>query len=203
MGHPGSSSSRSGPLVGDASLWIALAATGCAGELLSAFERRFIITDIAFTELERGRQKGRTTADVIDCLVKSGCIEVVSLPPKALETYSGLVIGDGPSTLDDGEAATLVLACVLGGEAVIDERKARRIAQERFPDLQVRCTAELLLSQRVADVLGHVRCVDALFTALVDTRLRVPESFLAIVTEALGSERASQCPSLPARNRVV
>lgn len=201
MGHPGSPANLSTPLVADASLWIALAATGCAAEILAALARRAVITDIALDELERGRSKGRGAADAVAALIASGQVEMVTLPAPTLEIYSGLVIGEGPDTLDDGEAATLAMACTLGGAAVVDERKARRIARERFPALELRCTAELLLSPPAVTVLGLARCADAVFAALQAARLRVPSDFLAIVTSAIGQERARQCSSLPARSR--
>lgn len=201
MGHQGSRVSPPTPLIADASLWIALAATGCAAEILTALARPALVTDIARDELERGRPKGRGTADAVAALIASGHVEIVTLPESTLEIYAGLVIGPGAETLDDGEAATLAMACTLGGAAVIDERKARRIAKDRFPAMELRCTAELLLSPQVAGVLGKARCADAIFAALQDARLRVPSDFLDIVAEAIGQERARLCASLPARTR--
>lgn len=203
MSHPGSPARLSTPIVADASLWIALAATGCAAEILVALARRAVITDITRDELERGRPKGWSTADTVAALVASGQVEVVTLPATTLEVYSGLVIGDGPDTLDDGEAATLAMACTLGAAAVVDERKARRMAQERFPTLELRCTAEVLLSPAVVAVLGRTRCADAVFAALQIARLRVPADFVEIVIAAIGEERARQCRSLPARSRML
>jgi predicted nucleic acid-binding protein len=201
MGHPGSPVSLSTPLVADASLWIALAATGCAAEILAALTRRAVITDITRDELERGRLKGRRTAEVVADLIASAQVEVLTLSAATFEVYSDLVIGEGPDTLDDGEAATLAMACTLGAAAVVDERKARRLAQERFPTLELRCTAELLLSAPVVARLGQARCADAVFAALQVARLRVPFDFLKVVTEAIGMERARQCLSLPAHSR--
>lgn len=201
MSHPGSPVSPLTPLVADASLWIALAATECAAEILVAMARPVIITDIVRNELDRGRPKGRGTADAVETLIASGHVEAVRLSEPALEIYLGLVIGQASETLDDGEAATIAMATTLNGAAVIDERKARRIAESRFLAMELRCTAELMLSRSVIGALGKARCGDALFAALKDTRLRVPSAFLSIVSEAIGQERVRHCPSLPARAR--
>ena len=203
MGHPGSPASPVTPLVADASLWIALAATGCAADILLAVARPAVIPDIVRDELERGRPKGRGTADVVADLITSGHLKVVRLSEPALGIYSGLVIGRASDTLDDGEAATIAMASVMGAAAVIDERKARRIAESRFLSMELSCTAELLLSSRVSQSLGKARCADALFAALKDTRLRVPSDFIATVSEVIGQERVRHCPSLPARTKTA
>ena len=202
MSHPGSPVSTFTPLVADASLWIALAATVCAAEIVVAMARPVIITDMVRNELERGRPKGRGTADAVATLIASGHVKAVRLSEPALEIYASLVIGRASETLDDGEAATIAMATALDGAAVIDERKARRIAEGRFLAMELRCTAELLLSPQMISALGKARCADALFAALRDTRLRVPSRFLDVVAEAIGQDRMRNCPSLPARTRV-
>jgi hypothetical protein len=60
-------------------------------------------------ELERGRLKGRVSADVVNSLLASGHVKVMTLPAAAQATYADLVVGEAAETLDDGEAATLAL----------------------------------------------------------------------------------------------
>ena len=96
-------------------------------------------------------------------MIKSGLVVVAELPEAAEETYLSLVAGPVSQTLDDGEAATLALALEVGAIAIIDERKAIKLAQTRFPDLRIVSTTDLLLSDVVRAVLS-TKSLGAFFT---------------------------------------
>ena len=189
------------PLVADASVWINLIAGGRALDILRALGQPTIIPNIAFGELERGRDKGRSAAKGLAALIDTGHVTVVDLPPAAEDVYLSLVAGRASQTLDDGEAATLALALDLGATALIDERKAIGIAATRFPTLNVATTTDLLLSDRIRSVLTPVDLSDALFATLAEARMRVPDHLLDEVCACLGPEKTGLCPSLPARVR--
>lgn len=188
-------------MVGDASVWINLIATGRADRILRALGPPLNITDIAFGELERGRSKGRQAADEVTALVHVGLVEVIPLQEVDEALFLSMVAGAASDTLDDGEAATLACAQRLSACAVIDERKATRLASQRFPMLEVQSTADLLLSPETRAALPDAELADALFGALTQARMRVPECHAETVMAMLGLARAAQCFSLPMRIR--
>lgn len=191
----------SGVLVADASFWINLVAGGRAADIIRALATRPQIPRVALEELERGRAKGRQTAAALAGMINSGLVAVAELPEAAEETYLSLVAGPVSQTLDDGEAATLALALEIGAVAIIDERKAINLAWNRFPELRIVSTTELLLSDLVRSALSTVELGDVLYAALQEARMRVPDNLLEAVCTHLGTERTSNCASLPARVR--
>lgn len=187
--------------VADSSVWINLAATGCADKVLRLYHGRLEITQTALSELERGRDKGRQAADHVAALLHLGLMQVVDLAPEDEDLFLSLVAGDAAQTLDDGEAATLVRAQRAGTMAYIDERKATSLAAVRFPDLAVASTVDLLFTPDVRGGLGEADLGDALFGALVDARMRVAPHHAAEVIACIGRERAEGCSSLPVNVR--
>ena len=187
--------------VADASVWINLAATGCANRILGLYGATLDITRTALSELERGRLKGRQAADEVAALLHLGLMRVVDLDPQDEDLFLSLVAGDAAQTLDDGEAATLVHAHRLGTTAFIDERKATSLAAVRFPGLVVASTVDLLLAPVVRGGLGETGLGDALYGALVEAKMRVAAHHAAEVVACVGNERAEGCTSLPASVR--
>lgn len=187
--------------VADASVWINLAATGCADRILGLYGPTLEITQAALSELERGRLKGRKAADEVAALLHLGLMQVVDLDPQDEDLFLSLVAGDAAQTLDDGEAATLVYAQRMGTTAFIDERKATSLAAVRFPGLVVASTVDLLLNPIVRGGLGEAGLGEALYGALVEAKMRVAAHNAAEVIACVGRERAESCTSLPASVR--
>ena len=131
-----------------------------------------------------------------------GLMQVVALSPDDEALFLSLVSGPTSETLDDGEAATLACAERLGACAVIDERKATSLAGRRLPHLEICTTCDLLLGPNVRGRLGDLGLANALFAALNDARMRVPDCHAATIVCLLG-ERAAACRSIPGRFRVV
>lgn len=188
-------------MVADASVWINLVATGRADRVLRALSRPLAITAVAFGELDRGRPKGRQTADEVTALIHMDLVQVVPLADADELLFLSLVSGAASETLDDGEAATLACAIRLTACAVIDERKATRLAARKFAGLEVQSTTDLLLSLEVRSAFTHSELEAALFGALTGARMRVPDHHATDIVSILGPERAAQCHSLPARLR--
>jgi predicted nucleic acid-binding protein len=189
------------PLVADASVWINIIAGGQATAILSALARPPILPRIVLGELERGRNKGRATAERMVELIEMGLVEVADLHSDAEATFISLVAGPITETLDDGEAATLAHAHQIGGTAMIDERKAIGLAVRRFPALPIVSSAELLLSPVTRGVLNEEQIAVMLHAALQNARMRVPNELLFEVCRILGPVRAADCTSLPAAMR--
>jgi predicted nucleic acid-binding protein len=184
----------SAALIADASVVIGLNASGQARRVIELVERRVIIPDNAATELEIGAQFGHDDAKQLDILVAEGLVERMQLKGLAAEMYTALIDGTYGETLDDGEAATIALAAQSAAVAVLDERKARRMCGQHFPNVVQGCTAQWLLA---ATALGEATQAEAMVKALRKGRMRVPTEFIDAVIALIGREAAAACSSLP------
>jgi predicted nucleic acid-binding protein len=200
----GSSTALSDPasqLIADASTIINLIATRNARAIVSALPNRVVVVDIVPRELETGRARGRETCDRLNELVTAGVVRIVELGDDAAPHFEELVIGAAAATLDDGEAATIAYALAHAATALIDERKATRICAERFPQLRVACTVDVLIHPDVQRQLGPDMLSEAVFNALHGGRMGVLPHHLEWIVGLIGDERAARCPSLPRRVR--
>lgn len=191
------------PLVLDTSVCINVNATGSAGDILGSLPHELSIVDIVAEELANGSIKGRTDADQTQELVKAGLIEVVRLGTVGLHHFEQLVSGRAEETVDDGEAATIAFAAEVGAVALIDERKATRICVERFADLRLATSVDVLAHPSVQAFLGRHALAEAVYNALQNARMSVQEHHLDWVVTLIGCERAACCSSLPAHARAV
>jgi predicted nucleic acid-binding protein len=190
-------------LVSDASTIINLIATGEARTIVSALPNRVVVVDVVLAELETGRARGREAGDRLKDLAACGVLEIVELGDDAVPCFEDLVIGPAVATLDDGEAATIAYAVAHGDTALIDERKATRICLERYPNLRIASTVDVLGHPAVERQLGPELLCDAVFRALRDGRMGVMPHHLEWVITRIGEERAALCPSLPRRARLL
>lgn len=197
MGLPSCLFDRSSPLVLDASVAINLNATGKCASILDAVPNPIVILDVVSGELDAGRIKGRTDADMVETLIKSGRLQKASLSPESEGNFLALVCGRGSTTLDDGEAATIAWAVAHGGIPIIDEKKGLAICQERFPSVQTGTTVDILSHVNVVAAFEHGVLADAIFNALTLARMRVHDQHIPWVIEQIGASRASLCHSLP------
>ncbi|WP_316188699.1 hypothetical protein [Bradyrhizobium sp. SZCCHNS1054] len=182
---------------------INLNATACAPSILKAIPNPFIITDVVQGELIEDRRNGRNDGQLVAELIGSGFISVAKLDDLTESHFEDLVIGRGEATLDDGEAATIAYSVEKGAIALIDERKAVRLCNERYPRLTVGTSIDLFTHSAVLAVLDHGGTADAVFNALRLARMRVPASALKWVVELIGPERAAVCECLPRAVRTM
>lgn len=197
MGLPNCLLDPSKPLVLDASVAINLNATGSCVRILDAIPNPVVILDIVSRELEAGRAKGRTDADVVASLVASGRVEIASLCAECEGNFLAMVCGSGSATLDDGEAATIAWAVAHGSTPIIDEKKGLSICQDRFPSVRAATTTDIFAHDHVLAELGRDDLGDAIFNALIAARMRVQERHIPWVIDMIGSSRAQLCHSLP------
>lgn len=197
MGSSLSTMSDPGSLVADTSTVINLNASGRAAAVISALPHRIAVVDVVPGELANGRANGRRDADMFDDLVRAGIVDLVSLDGAGAQHFEELVVGPAAQTLDDGEAATIAYAAVIGAVAIIDERKALRICGERFPTLRTGCTVDLFAHPAVRKALGASALAEAVFNALHNGRMRVPPHHIAWVVGLIGRDRVGLCTSLP------
>lgn len=195
--EPSCLSDLDGLIVADTSTAINLNATGISRQILGVLPSPLVILDIVIGELELGRNNGRCDADLVAELTATGLVKIAKLDAAGRSRFEELVIGDGPSTLDDGEAATIAYGLQEGGTVLVDERKAMRICAEQFPQLRVGYTTDLFSHPTLATALGRDVIAEAVFNALRNGRMRVPSHHIPWVVDLIGPERALQCKSLP------
>lgn len=201
MALPPSLSEQPALLLADTSVVINLNATGCAEAILKALPHRVAVVDVVVDEINGGIRKGRQDAARLAALIAANAVEVVKLGPRGLIRFETLVVGSAGETLDDGEAATLAYAEELGARALIDERKARRLAAERHAAIPLGCTVDLLASSEVERAVGTAAVAEAVHNALIGARMQVLDQHMNWVVRLIGDERAAVCPSLPASTR--
>lgn len=187
------------PFVADASVIINLNATLCAAEIIGALPSVLLVTENARIELEAGLRNGHSDAEKLRALVKQGAVRVTGLGAAGVSVYESLIEGSAERTLDDGEAATIAVACETGSIAILDDRKARSLCSSRFPNLTMSSSAELLASETIRQRLGADRQVEAIVNALRGGRMRVPYEHLEHIITIIGEENVASCTSLPKR----
>ncbi len=183
-------------LVLDTSAIINLHATPVAAGILGAFPNEVVVTSQVVGELAAGRMMGYRDYEMLCTLLDSRIVVQSELIGEECTVFRSLVEGSGPATLGDGESATIAKAIVSNGLAVIDDRKARKLALRRFGKVSVMPTIALLLDRLVEQSLGPTGQVNAVFLALRDARMYVPQEYEAQVLGQIGQDRAAQCPSL-------
>lgn len=181
-------------LVADASVLIGLNGSGYARRVIALTSGRVLVSENAIHELRIGAKFGHDDGAQLDALIADGLVHPAPLGPSARTTYEALIDGSYGETLDDGEAATIAVAMELGGVALLDERKARRMCASLFPDVSRGCTAQWILA--VAE-LGQADQANAMICALQKSRMRVPPEFVDQVVALIGAAAAAACPSLP------
>jgi len=197
MAFPSTTPDGSETLVADTSALINLNATGHADRILGAFPHRVVAVDTVIAELDMGRRTGRGDADAVEAWVRAGRVEVVTLDPAGLDQFERLVFGAAVDTLDDGEATTLAYAAQAGAIAIIDERKATRIARQTMTSVALITTVDLLAHAAVEEAMGGARLADAVHRALTQARMRVFEHNMPWIIALIGEDRAASCISLP------
>lgn len=183
-------------IVLDTSVVINLLATGHATSILQALEIPVLITGNVEEEINSGSISGRPEAAELRSLIKGQVLLVRKLEGQASATFIGLVGGPVADSLDDGEAATLAFAHHNGLSAAIDEKKATRIAAERFASLRLITTVDIFAFGPVQTKLGRTALADALFRALSLARMQVRELQFDWVADVIGSENVQVCSSL-------
>ena len=184
-------------VVADASAVISITASARAGPICSAIPNHLFVSDVVVSELDSGISKGRANAEQLHELINSNLVEVAKMEDEAESYFERLVAGSARTTLDDGEAATIACALEIGGMPLLDERKARRICSQRYPNLSYGCTVDIFAHPAVEKVLGVDDLALAVLAALKESRMRVLPHHLDWVVNLIGPENAAECNSLP------
>jgi predicted nucleic acid-binding protein len=183
-------------LVLDSSVVINVLATGYAPAILKALAVPVVVTDYVVGEIEKGTASGGAESGLLNELIADNVVRMAQIEATALQTFYGLVSGTVSVSLGDGEAATLAFAHGSNSSAIIDERKATRIAGERFGTLRLATTIDLLAHPNVCSALGPGVLGDATLRALQFARMQVREHQFEWVVALIGDENVDSCASL-------
>jgi predicted nucleic acid-binding protein len=192
-------------LVLDSSVVINLLATGHAAPILKALAMPVVLTDNVLREVELGSSNGRQEVGFLQEMIAAQVLAIRELEGQALETFFALVSGSASESLGDGEAATLALAHARGCSAAIDEKKATRLATERFASTRLVTTVDILAHDGVRAGLGDARLAEAAFQALRLARMQVREQQFDWIARLIGPQNVEACSSLKrlARRRLA
>jgi predicted nucleic acid-binding protein len=185
-----------GAIVLDASVIINLLATGYATEILQALRGPLIVTGNVAREIAQGTANGRPESALLADLIASNCLQLKELSGLPLEHFFSMVSGNTSDSLGDGEAATLAFAICNGCSAAIDEKKATRIASERFSALKLVTTVDILAHAPVRNSLGHETLASATLRALQVARMQVRPHQLNWVKQLISEDNLAKCASL-------
>lgn len=162
-------------LAPNASVVINLLATGQPIPIVRALAIPIVVADDVVREIKRGATKGRQELDLLAHMIDDPVVGVAELDGEALETFFDLVSGNSSESLGDGEAATSALAHGMGCSAAIDEKKATRLAADRFGSLRLATTVDILAHNTVRTLLGGAMLANATLQALRLARMQVQE----------------------------
>jgi hypothetical protein len=173
-----------------------LLGSGAPSLILRGLHRRILVDDVTLGEVSIDPATGKSAKDACDKLIADGLIEKVEMTDQAYELFISLTGANPPDDLDDGEAATIAQALQLGAAAVIDERKATRIAASSFPDLVVFSSIDLFGCSDLVRAIAEHELASLLYGAFKNARMRVPLLFLPWIVATVGESRLVECSSV-------
>lgn len=185
------------PLILDTSVVINLNASGSAAQILAACPNRVIVPDIVVGELAIDSRTNRDDQSELATLVQANLLETASIPDDFQNLYHSIISGEFGMSLDDGEAATLTLANATKSAAVLDERKARRLAAKEFATMSVAMSFDFFTHPTIWRNLDGDVLATALYRAVKIGRMRVSDDQLAPLIDIIGLDRAKECASIP------
>jgi predicted nucleic acid-binding protein len=184
-------------IVLDTSVVINILACGDAARMLKSLDRRVLVPRQVVDEIAREPIRHVDGANSLSGLLQSGLLQLHLLEGAHYLSFLDLVGAAAPDSLGDGEAATIAAAEQLQCMAIIDERKATRIARERRLPHLTGCTLDLYSCISLALAYSRDDLALLVFNSMQHARMRIPADRRAWVMELIGEERAKQCSCFP------
>lgn len=181
----------------DASVIVNVNATGYADKILTALPMEVLVPKPVIKELKNGAARGHADATDLDDLLNRKIVLEAPLLGSAQSEFIALTAGASVSSLGDGEAATIACAHASGAWAAIDERKARRICEERYKPVTIVSTVDILAHGHVVGALTKDEMAKAVFAALEVANMHVHPHQVDWVTSWIDDEFLHLCTSLP------
>tara|TARA_Y100001978_G_C23653157_1_gene414554 strand:- start:765 stop:1364 length:600 start_codon:yes stop_codon:yes gene_type:complete len=172
----------------DTSVVVNLCACTFGKQILAAVPNPIVMPQIAADELKPGSAE----RSFLDDLVASNLLQLIELTDQEFLVYETLI-----TTLDDGESATIAISTTRQFFPFIDDKKGRTRATAVQPSLDPGWSLDLLRHPHAVNNLGSLAEADAVYLALKDGRMRIPETSVNEVITLIGMSRASECLSLP------
>lgn len=182
----------SADLILDASVFINLSASGVAKDILRLLPQRSHMVDVAVSEVRVDSKTGRSDSQILQELLNPSMLGILQLDENGLAFFERLVLA-----LDDGEAATIAAAASRCSVVVVDERKARRICSEEFPETFQASTVDIFAHPSIGQELGRNKLADAVHAALRQARMHVRSDQRDWVVDLIGVDKAAECRSIP------
>ena len=195
MNFSSSLTDDSRPLVLDTSVLINLHACTYGERILRTVPNDILVPRIVANELEHETSRKNGGHSFLHGLIGDGEVTLIDMMEKEYALFSALTAG--PSSLDDGEAATIAVAITRNLYCLIDEKKGRARAMVSMYRKDLAWSLDLLRHPQVVIALGPIQAVDALYMALRDGRMRIHEDHCDHVVNIIGPKRALNCRSLP------
>jgi predicted nucleic acid-binding protein len=168
---------ESGGLVLDTSVWINLLATDAIEAILRALAVPCHAPEQVIAEISRHPITGIIfPPDKHPLREPSLGVQILSLQGAELDLFLEIVGAPAADALGDGEAAAIAIAVSRGLGLVIDDRKARRIVRERFSQVRIHWTVDLMRARRIITALGRYRADNCFAKAERFGRMHVPRS---------------------------
>ena len=157
----------------DTSVWINLLATERAQAILDLLGADGHLPSQVLRELRRHPITGRPLDFNAHPVAALRGVNAARLGGNEADLFVELVAAPQGSALGDGEAAAIAVAVHRNAVLAIDERKARRILAQRFPQVPLIRSCDLLQSTILAEGLGSEIANECFEKALKHGRMHI------------------------------
>jgi predicted nucleic acid-binding protein len=163
-------------LVLDTSVWINLLATEQIQQIVKALDCPCIAPKIVVDEIRHDPITQKPYNLEEHPLTKISNIQVIDLDDDELDLFIRLVGQHPTDSLGDGEAAAIAAAKVRGLAVALDDKKARRIMREQYPDTPVLMSIDILQCNAIRTLLGDERAQEAIDKAVRFGKMHIPKA---------------------------
>ena len=184
-------------IVLDSSVVINLLACGDAARFLKRLDCNVVLPRQVVNEVHREPVQHPDSANSFPSLLQAGLLQLYELEDEHYLKFLDLVGAAPPDSLGDGEAATIAAAEHLQCTAIIDERKATRIARNRRNVSLTACTIDLYAYSLATAKYSKEETASLVFNSMQHARMRIPQERRAWILDLIGEERARQCTCFP------
>lgn len=176
------------PIVIDTSVLINLHSCTFGKEILTAIPNQFIVPELVAREFFQGTDEKTFLSDLFNAKLADLC----DMTEDEEVIFSELVVN-----LDDGESATIAIAINRSFLPTIDERKGRSKLNTMKPDLEPAWSLDLFRHPLVVSQLGPTISENAIYLAMREGHMRIPEERAEEIIALIGEKRAKECICLP------
>lgn len=163
-------------LVLDTSVWINLFATEAEKLIVATLGVKCYAPKPVVAEVKRNPVTGKSfAADDHPLSYMEPHVSVTSLKDKELDIFLQLVSAAALDGIGDGEASAIAIADQRGLDLVVDDIKARRIVKEKFREIRLLWTVDLLRASQLTAMLGDEQVNEYIYKARKYGRMHVPK----------------------------